>query len=106
LTTSLAQLSLDVTLSQPTLETMLKRTICHVETQSMPEKSEHEVNTESFSFTNRGIIDSEAGLKDVRNLTDRSIRSVSERRLKRTRSTAAHGTHKDTDNFLYGRRTK
>jgi dynein intermediate chain 2 len=61
-----AQLSLDVTPEPTYARNYVERTICHVETQSMPEKSEHEVNTESFSFTNRGILHLQGGWpKDV-----------------------------------------
>ncbi|KAI9326661.1 WD40-repeat-containing domain protein [Zopfochytrium polystomum] len=43
-----------------------ERATCQFEVQSVPEKSEHEVNTESFSFTNRGILHTQGGWpKDV-----------------------------------------
>ncbi|KAJ3116690.1 Dynein intermediate chain 2, axonemal [Phlyctochytrium bullatum] len=44
----------------------VERNPCHVEIQSAPEQSEHEVNTESFAFTNRGINHLQGGWpKDV-----------------------------------------
>ncbi|KAJ3144254.1 Dynein intermediate chain 2, axonemal [Irineochytrium annulatum] len=43
-----------------------ERNPCQAEIQSVPEKSEHEVNTESFAFTNRGILHIQGGWpKDV-----------------------------------------
>ncbi|KAJ3416059.1 Dynein intermediate chain 2, axonemal [Chytridiales sp. JEL 0842] len=44
----------------------VERNPCSVEIQSVPEKSEHEVNTDSFAFTNRGILHLQGGWpKDV-----------------------------------------
>ncbi|KAI9199587.1 WD40-repeat-containing domain protein [Polychytrium aggregatum] len=44
----------------------VERPQCLVESQSVPEQSEHEVNTESISFTNRGILHLQGGWpKDV-----------------------------------------
>ncbi|KAJ3122424.1 Dynein intermediate chain 2, axonemal [Nowakowskiella sp. JEL0407] len=44
----------------------VERNPCSVEIQSLPDRSEHEVNTESISFTNRGILHLQGGWpKDV-----------------------------------------
>ncbi|TPX68025.1 hypothetical protein SpCBS45565_g03401 [Spizellomyces sp. 'palustris'] len=53
--------------SDPTLmRNYVERNPCHAEVQSVPEKSEHEVNTESFVLSNRGILHTQGGWpKDV-----------------------------------------
>ncbi|KAJ3091761.1 Dynein intermediate chain 2, axonemal [Quaeritorhiza haematococci] len=44
----------------------VERNPCHTEVQSAPENSEHEVNTDTLSFTNRGILHLQGGWpKDV-----------------------------------------
>eukprot|EP00842_Homolaphlyctis_polyrhiza_P004768 jgi/Hompol1/5292/HPOL_001254-RA len=52
---------------EPTyMKNYVERNPCQAEVQCAPEKSEHEVNTESFSFTNRGILHTQGGWpKDV-----------------------------------------
>ncbi|KAJ3384875.1 Dynein intermediate chain 2, axonemal [Lobulomyces angularis] len=62
----LAELTNEI-LPDPSLaKNFIERVECNVETQSLPDKSEHEVNTESFTFINRGILHLQGGWpKDV-----------------------------------------
>lgn len=48
------------------LKNHIERNPCHLEIQASAEKSEHEVNTETSSFTNRGLLHTQGGWpKDV-----------------------------------------
>ncbi|KAI8850615.1 WD40-repeat-containing domain protein [Chytridium lagenaria] len=62
----LAEVTLNIPPDHEYMRHYVERNPCHVEIQSAPEKSEHEVNTESFVFTNRGINHLQGGWpKDV-----------------------------------------
>ncbi|KAL2916816.1 hypothetical protein HK105_203595 [Polyrhizophydium stewartii] len=61
-----AELSVSVPPDPSYMKNYAERNPCQAEVQCAPEKSEHEVNTESFSFTNRGILHTQGGWpKDV-----------------------------------------
>ncbi|KAH6582055.1 hypothetical protein BASA61_008681 [Batrachochytrium salamandrivorans] len=61
-----AELTVNIPPEPTYIKNYVERNPCHAEVQCAPEKSEHEVNTESFSFTNRGILHTQGGWpKDV-----------------------------------------
>jgi dynein intermediate chain 2 len=62
----LAETSLNLAPDPLYMRNYVERTNCQVEIQSVPEKAEHEVNTDSVAFTNRGILHIQGGWpKDV-----------------------------------------
>jgi dynein intermediate chain 2 len=62
----LAELSCSISPDPTYMKNYVERNPCHLEVQATAEKSEHEVNTETASFTNRGILHSQGGWpKDV-----------------------------------------
>ncbi|KAJ1536017.1 Dynein intermediate chain 2, axonemal, partial [Nowakowskiella sp. JEL0078] len=66
LDTLAVNLSSDIPSDPSYARNYVERNPCSVEIQSVAEKSEHEVNTESISFTNRGILHLQGGWpKDV-----------------------------------------
>ncbi|KAI8587487.1 Dynein intermediate chain 2, axonemal [Geranomyces variabilis] len=61
-----ATLGLDISPDPTQMRNYVERNPCSIEIQSVPEKSEHEVNTESFVLSNRGILHVQGGWpKDV-----------------------------------------
>ncbi|KAI8915968.1 WD40-repeat-containing domain protein [Gorgonomyces haynaldii] len=61
-----AELTVSVPPDPSLMKNYVERNPCHLEVQATAEKSEHEVNTESASFTNRGILHTQGGWpKDV-----------------------------------------
>jgi dynein intermediate chain 2, axonemal len=54
-----ADLSCSITPDASYMKNYVERNPCHLEIQASAEKSEHEVNTETASFTNRGILHSQ-----------------------------------------------
>ncbi|EGF84346.1 hypothetical protein BATDEDRAFT_22301 [Batrachochytrium dendrobatidis JAM81] len=61
-----AELAVNIPPEPAYIKNYVERNPCQAEVQCAPEKSEHEVNTESFSFTNRGILHTQGGWpKDV-----------------------------------------
>ncbi|KAJ3291402.1 Dynein intermediate chain 2, axonemal [Borealophlyctis nickersoniae] len=61
-----AELGVSIPPDPPYARNYIERKLSVCEVQSVPEKSEHEVNTESLAFTNRGILHIQGGWpKDV-----------------------------------------
>ncbi|KAI9090026.1 WD40-repeat-containing domain protein [Phlyctochytrium arcticum] len=61
-----AQLATHIPADPTLMRNYAERNPCQAEVQSVPEKSEHEVNTESFVLSNRGILHIQGGWpKDV-----------------------------------------
>jgi dynein intermediate chain 2, axonemal len=62
----LAEVSLNIPPDPAYLKNYVERNPSHSEVQACPDKSEHEVNTESLVVANRGILHSQGGWpKDV-----------------------------------------